>query len=151
MKGIDEMARAGGDLRPVWREAQPLIRDDLYDHFEKAIGPGGTWQKRAPSSEARILQGAGTRRKRGARKGLPTARGAKRLRNQLGRLKTAWLVTIRGGFIEFRNRVWWSDIHYEGGVAGKGSRIPARPFAFVSQRVLDTVATKVVDFIRSKW
>jgi phage gpG-like protein len=148
--GLDAMVRAGRDLRPVWQRARKDLRDDLKQHFDEAKGPDGTWAPRAQSSIDRILR-TGGRRKNVTKKGVVKKRAARRLKNQLGRLRTAWRITYNARQIEAASIVKWAGVHQWGGTAGRGSRIPARPFAWASDALVGKIAVGVRDHIARGW
>ena len=150
LDGLDAMVRAGRDLRPVWRAAKKDLREDLKQHFADARGPDGAWAPRAQSSVERIL-GAGGRRRNVTRKGAVKKGAARRLKNQLGRLRTAWRITYSARQIEATSSVKWAGVHQYGGTAGHGSSIPARPFAWVSDVLLGKIAISVRDHIAKGW
>lgn len=117
------------DLRPAWKEARKPVRADQRAHAKAQEGPGGAWQARSSSTKSR----AGGRRTR-----------ARRL---LGRLPSAIGVGYDRRKLTVRSLVRWSAIHQEGGTAGHGARIPARPFLWVSDSLLEHVAGVVAKVV----
>lgn len=59
----------------------------------------------------------------------------------LGRLPAAVRAKAERRRLVFRWAAKWSNVHNEGGRAGNGARIPARPFAWVADKALDATAT----------
>lgn len=150
MDGLDKMVRAGKDLRPVWKAVRRGLFDDLHQHFSDRQGPEGAWAPRAQSSVERLLQPHGGK-SRITRKGTLKRKYARILVNQLGRLKSWWLIKYDRGSLSATSGAKWSGIHQEGGVAGRGARIPARPFAWVSGSFLGAVADHVLEHIGKVW
>lgn len=150
--GINAMARAGKNMRPVFQGARKAIKADLEDHFDRASAPGGAWPGRAASTLERIRERRGSVRKRGARKGQLTKRGERRVANQLGRLKWAWKVTVEKSRIEFRSRGGkMADAQNEGATVGKGAVIPKREFAWLSEAIVVKFADAMREHIRRAW
>lgn len=140
---IRDLVRAGRDLRPIFRAIRPRVRDDLKQHFEQRQGPDGAWAPRAASSVARIISRGGLI-KRGKRKGQLKKRTARRLANQLGRLKYAWAYQVSADQLVAVNRVLWAIAQHDGDVVGHGSRIPARPFAWASDGLKQAFRSSIV-------
>lgn len=148
--GLNEMVKAGRDLRPVFKDARKDLRVDLKAHFDAASGPDGAWAPRAPSTVARILSTGGHRRNV-TRKGKVKKGAARRLANQLGRLKSAWRITYDKGQLVATSNVKWAGIHQFGGMAAKRALIPARPFAWVSDVFLGALSVSVAAHVARGW
>lgn len=126
-RGLDAIERRVRALGSVFKELKAPLRLDQRDHAKRREGPDSGW---APRSQATLdRQRAGRRR----------------LRRPMGRLPTAVAYTATGTAVEARSRALWSGIHQEGGVAGKGSRIPARPFLWVSESMLELARAKILE------
>jgi hypothetical protein len=152
LDGLREMAKRGSDLRPVFKQFRGVIKEDLADHFDRSMGEDGKWAPRAPSTIERIMGLHGSTYKRGKRAGSPTKRGQKRLDNQLGKLKTSWSVRLTPRLLEFRSKAGLiADVQTRGGTVGKGSVIPARPFAYISEPVIEQFANVTADFVSKGW
>lgn len=149
-EGLDALVRAGRDLRPVWREVRGGLRGDLKNHFDQRQGPEGAWAPPAASTIERLLRQGG-RSANINRKGQLKRRAARRLANQLGRLKSAWTIAYTRGSLTGESKAPWSGIHQDGGVAGRGARIPARPFAWVTDSFLGVVADSVLKYLGKAW
>lgn len=111
------------DLRPAWKEARKPLREDIKAHRKAQEGPGGSWPGRSPLTARR----AGAKRKR-------------RPRKLLGKLPTALQTKSDRARVAMISRVRWSAVHQDGGTAGHGARIPARPFLWASDGVLKAIA-----------
>jgi phage gpG-like protein len=113
------------DLRKAWREAKKPLRLDQRDHAKRQEGPSGAWPGRSPLTTARRSRGAGKR---------------KRARKLLGRLPSALTSKSTRTGVSVFSRAKWSAVHQEGGKAGNGARIPARPFLWASAEVLEAIS-----------
>ena len=127
--------RAAGDLAPAWRKAKAPARVDLRDHRARNIGPDGPWPARSPFT----LQRARSKARKGARQ------SGKRARRILGKLPTALKMDVSARALTIKSRVKWAAIHQEGGRAGRGSKIPPRPFLWASDRLLETIGRIIMD------
>jgi phage gpG-like protein len=143
MRSLARAAKAGKDLRPVWKAMRPLLKADLADHAQKQQGPDGAWPRRAASSTAKIIGATGGLvRLRGGRSG-PMRMRKRTLRRlsqpMLGRfrLPNTYQWSMTGQALRATSRVEWSGIHQEGGRAGRGALIKARPFAWASDGLVD--------------
>lgn len=123
LRAFDRMriALRNPDLRPAWKEARPVLRKDQREHAKKQEGPEGSWAPRAASTKARAGRNGRARRMMGR---LPTANRQKDERSRKIMSST----------------VAWSAVQATGGRVGRGSRLPARVFLYVSDRALETVA-----------
>jgi phage gpG-like protein len=115
-KGLDAMGRRG--LRPLMAELKKPLKLDQKDHSKKRAGPEALWAPRAASTMARMRI------------------GGHRARKPLGRLTGAVSYTADATAVRGISRVLWSGIHQDGGTVGRGSRIPARPFLWISDDML---------------
>lgn len=110
------------DLRPAFKESRKPLRQDQRDHAKKQAGPGGSWPPRASSTKVRA------------------AAGRRRKKKLLGRLPTALTTKHDRKKLVMRSLVRWSLVHWQGGRAGHGARIPARVFLWASEHALETVS-----------
>lgn len=117
LRGIDAMTRRNV-LAPAFRALKAPLRLDQREHSNAQAGPEGGWAARASSTLARHKY----------KPRLP--------RKLLGRLPRAVKYLASGRGLTGESMVGWSAIHQEGGVAGHGSRIPARPFLWISDKML---------------
>lgn len=125
-EGYDEMSAAGRDLRPVWREVKPLVREDVRDHFKTREGPDDTWPPRDKAS-----------------------RGQRRM--LLGRLRTAWSFEIFPRLLRIVSKVPWSGVHQDGGRAGHGASIPQRVHMYFSEKFLDVLVDRLAEHLVRRW
>jgi phage gpG-like protein len=144
MRGADRKFKkaklAAGDLRPVFRQMKPVLKTDVARHFNNQQGPNGPWPGRSRGQWRKIRGRKGNTYKRGKRAGALNAKGIKKYRAQLGRLRGVYTWRTAKQRMEMHSRVPWSGIHQEGGVAGRGSRIPARTFLWAGPVAMYTYA-----------
>ncbi len=106
-------------MRKTFIELKKPLRVDQKDHAKSKAGPEGAWVPRSLHTQPK--------------------RARRRL---LGRLPNAVSYTTTATSLTAKSRIAWSGVHQDGGTAGRGSRIPARPFLWISSTVLD-VAQKL--------
>jgi phage gpG-like protein len=167
VRGFEAVGRAARDLRPAWKDIRPFVRQDLREHFASAESPMGTWPKWAASTMerfrgARRSVGPGpyshehrdrvhARHKNTRADGRLNAGGIRRLQNMLGRLKSAWRFLSSRMELAAESLVSWADVHQVGGVAGHGSEIPARAFAWASSLLTFKVAGRIAQHMQEAW
>lgn len=126
--GLDLKASA---MRPVFNELRAPLREDQKEHAQQEQGPEGKWPARSRKTMARL----------GARRRGRTAKGRRRSRRRpgrlLGRLPGILDVRARSTSLSAESKAKWSGIHQDGGTAGRGARIPPRPFLWISDRFFD--------------
>lgn len=92
------------------------------------------------SAEASLFEGRGADRQRvslAARVQRAEARATGKI---LGRVALSFKSTVRGGRLTRESKIPWAGVHNEGGAAGHGATIPARPFLFIEERDVDVLA-----------
>ncbi|MCA9678831.1 MAG: phage virion morphogenesis protein [Myxococcales bacterium] len=128
LRAYEAMGKAAErGLAPAFREMKKPLRADQRAHAKGKEGPDGAWPPRA----ARTIEA------------LRAARRSKRIRGRrklLGKLPGAIKVYADARKVVARSHVAWSGIHQDGGVAGRGARIPARPFLWLSDEMVATAA-----------
>lgn len=134
-RGLEALYAKGRDTRPVLASMRVPARRDQVQHGRAQSGPEAKWKPRAAST----TEGRSKRRRRIRR------------RRILGRLSSAVVTRVARGGLVVESQVAWSEIHQSGGVAGRGSKIPARPFLWWSQQILDEVAGRIVEHIGRAW
>lgn len=125
--GFDRMAKQGRTLGKAFRILKPDLRADQKDHAARASGPDGAWPARATATASKLARSS--RRYLGKRR-------RKSSKRPLGRLVTAVMYMASNAGLVARSRVPWSGVHQEGGKVGRGATIPARPFLWISERML---------------
>lgn len=134
------MEAAAKRLRPAWSSLRRPMRDDQADHAKAQAGPDGKWPKNSAKTVERRRQAA-----RGRRRAMKAAKtkakfSNKRRQFRAGRLlgslpnRTVKVQQLGSDGLLAISKVKWSGVHQEGGRAGRGSRIPARPFLWLSDR-----------------
>lgn len=144
--GLDAMVRQGKDLRPVWKIVRGGLRKDLASHFATRSSPDGAWPPPAPATIEKMLSRGG-RKKNVTRRGVLKRGAAKRLANQLGRLKSWFVIRSNAAAITATSGADWSPVHQDGGTAGRGARIPKRTFAWVTDSFVGAVADQILHHI----
>ena len=124
--GLDRMARQGKNLAKAFRILKPDLHADQRDHAARQAGPDGHWPARATGTSARMAKG---RRYLGRQRRRLT-------RRPLGRLITAVTYSASNAGVFATSRVPWSGVHQNGGKVGRGAVIPARPFLWLSDRIV---------------
>jgi hypothetical protein len=119
------MQRRARQLGPAFQELKKPLRLDQRDHAKKRHGPDTLWAPRAASTTARLLT------------------GGHRPKKLLGRLPTAVSYTASATGVRGVSRAKWSAAQQDGATVGHGSRLPARPFLWISDEML----TKAEDVI----
>jgi phage gpG-like protein len=123
-------------LLDAMKDLRKPFRADQVEHARHQEGPDGAWPKRATHAE-RAQRHRGRRRKRASRRRL------------LGRLPGAITLRYDRDSIVITSKVAWSAIHQDGGRAGHGAKIPARPFLWVSPRMekiaIGTIEQALID------
>ena len=151
-KATRRMIKAGADMRPAFRKARPSFRKDQREHMKaQESSSGGAWPKLAASTKEKRIS-------KGGRAGKFTKRGklrkpARRKLNRIlsGRLNVGAKVAVKQREMTFTSRAKWAGIHQEGGVAGKGSRIPKREFLWVSDPFLRKFVATAGEHLRAAW
>jgi hypothetical protein len=154
LRGLDAMKARGMDLRPVFSGVRKALKDDQAEHFQNAEGPDGPWQPRAASTEARAAhQMLNATRRRGKLRGTRQRRSRANRRRPLGRFRavSAYRFIVTRQSLEMRPRGPWAGVHQFGGVVGKGSVIPARPFLWASDSLVDAFEHALVGHLRGAW
>lgn len=132
-RAMREIERRAVDAAPLYRELGKAARRDQREHQARQAGPDGRWPEIDPDTRS-------ARRRKGRRR--------KRL---LGRLPTALRVRPDRDGIVIRSQVRWSSVHQDGGVVGRGARIPARSFLWWSGDFLDLAADSLLAYALRGW
>lgn len=117
---VDVGLAAMGDPKlaaDIARDLKKPLRADQRDHARQQEGPDGKWPKRKLGGRRRVL----------------------------GKLPAAIKVTARGSMVSAVSRASWSGAHQDGAVVGRGARLPARPFLWLSNELLELAHDVAVD------
>lgn len=117
-RSLEKRARA---LGPVFRELKGPLRADQKAHQDAETGPDGKW----PQRSAATIEKLRAQRRRG---------------RPLGRLPSSTTYTSGNFGLVGESRVPWSGAHQAGAHTGRGAKLPARPFLWLSK---DMVARAV--------
>lgn len=153
LRGLDLMRARGADLRAVFRDVKEWLKPEIAEHFDAAEGPEGPWAPRAASTIARARQNRGFTRRAGKRRGQMTKRGERWAGRQLGRFRAvnAYRISVTRQSLTMQAKGAWAGIHQYGGVANHGAKIPARPFLWVGEILLDRFANRIVEHVVEGW
>lgn len=143
--GLRRLQLAGKDLRPVWNRTRKVLRQDQKEHANAQAGPDSAW---VPLAKSTLEHRSVKKRKlgRARAKKLPSPR-----RKLLGRLPGQLDIKYDANRIVGFSRVPWAYVHFKGGRAGHGARMPGRQFYWASNRLLRTVARLTVDYMVGAW
>ena len=144
-RGLAGLIRASRDLLPMFREARKPLRADQIEHARQQMGPDGKWPARSPFTEERQRRRATGRKAKQRKKA--------RRRRMLGKLPGAIKVTADRNRVAATSLVPWSAVHQRksGGIVGRGSRIPGRPFLWPSHKLVLIVARLAVAHLGRGW
>ena len=130
---IRELERRGQDLKPALRIIGKEMRLDTRDHARAKAAPDGKWAPRAAETIRAARKGSG------------------RARRFMGRLTTAVDYIAQNKQVIGRSKVPWSGAHQEGAIVGKGVKLPARPFLWISENLLEVSSRVLQRFILNGW
>lgn len=152
-RSMSDVERRSKLLAPAFRELRVPLRRDQARHAKDQAGPGGSWPPRSPFTEARRKSRNRGRRVTKAMKVIGLAKSKRRPtpKRILGRLPGAVIYTVGQLFIRATSRVPWSGIHQRGGRAGRGVKIPAREFLWLSMLLLETTSSVLARYVAKGW
>jgi phage gpG-like protein len=136
-RGLAAMIHAGKDRAALSALAKPMKKDQRA-HGRESLGPEGKWKAHAPSTRLRDRT------------------GGKRLRARKGRLLGSLplrsvTVKVTGDELIAFSKVPWAGIHQHGGTAGRGAKIPAREFLWLSETFFSEATEILHDRIMDGW
>lgn len=148
-KGFSQVQSRCRALGPYFSRMGRELRADQAEHAKAKAGPDGPWVKladgtRSARRKARARLKAGGKRRPGS-KSRPTARGI------LGRLPKAIRVRPSRSEVSVESTVAWSGVHQHGGKAGKGAKIPARPYLWMSEDFRNRAASELIKHAWKDW
>jgi phage gpG-like protein len=135
--GLRDVRRAGRNLPEVFRRLRAPMRRDQVDHARQEEGPEGSWPARR--GERAVVRRGKRRRSR-----------ARSIR-LLGRLPDAIDIRAAGVTVFARSRVKWARAHADGDVVGRGARLPARSFLWISDELADEANRQLGDHLGKAW
>lgn len=163
--GLKQMGSRASGLAKAFRQLRIMLRADLAAFAAREASPAGPWPKRAQSTMDRVLQRAGQhtyvnreRRRRGHSGPLQQGTSVtRRVTEPLGKLplgRPGSRMTTTTHLAELIAKSPVRDvsiIQNEGGTAGRGSRIPARGYVFLSPGFLDRARDHLAEFVYEGW
>lgn len=145
--GIRDVAKAAELLPRVFKRLVGDMRRDQQEHAQKEEGPDGTrWPARTSQATPKLF--AKAKRKT---KTQPARFEIVKYGGLLGALPDMIQVRSLGLSVWARHPVAWATAHADGGVVGRGSRLPARPFLYVSQGLADRAVEMINDALHGAW
>jgi phage gpG-like protein len=136
------MAQAGKSRAGLQALKAP-IKQDQKEHAQAQEGPEGKWKPRSPASVARAKLGRGAgskRRMRGPNRKLLASLPRRTIQ-----------VKVQARRIIVLSKVPWAGVHQHGGTAGRGAKIPARPFLWFSQQFLEQAQAMLIARVAKAW
>jgi hypothetical protein len=121
------------DQKRVFRDARKPVRVDLREHAKGQAGPRGRWPGLAASTLERKARGR---------------HGARRL---LGRLPNAVKMEHGPTFVRAKSAVRWARAHAEGLQVGRGARLRARRWMWISRNLRREVARMLRAAVMRAW
>jgi phage gpG-like protein len=137
--GIGKVLGRAEALGQAFRLLERPLRDDQRDHGRSQEGPDGKWPARSPATLGRLRHRSGGKRR------------VRRARRVLGMLPTTLRVLSSPRRVLAASKVRWAALHQEGGRVGRGAKVPARPFLWVSPEMLDRAVEVLAEHLRSGW
>ena len=113
-KGFAKMTRAGRNLRPVWNQLEPAMKQDQLDHFKLQEGVDGPW---APLAAATLKRRRGRRGKKVFSKKFAKGFSIIKAAREMAAL----------------SKIPYAAAHRDGETVGKGAQLPAREFLYLSE------------------
>jgi len=158
-RGLELMEGRRKSLVRVFRKLRPVLRDELRAAADGQSSPEGSWPRRARSTEDKVEKRASThtftrkhkKPKIGPRR---VETSTRKMTGLLGKLPETVATRTRGGMFAAligESKIEWAGVHNAGGVVGRGSVIPARPFVFLSPAFKQRAAIDISKFVAEGW
>jgi phage gpG-like protein len=142
-RAFSETSRRARNLTSVWRQSAPELKADIRETGRKRQGPDGAWEPLAPATQAKRRQ---QRQSPGGKKWR-----RKLARATLGQLRMQFDIEWGPKFIRAISRIPWSGVHQEGGIVGRGAKIPARVHMWASEKFLGELVERVLDHVTRRF
>ncbi len=140
-RGLAAMVQAGKSPRQAFKLLRLPSKADQIEHGKKMEGPSGAkWQPRAASTVRRAKNAKSRKRAKTA---------TRRILNSLPRRALSAVAT--GSALVVASKVPWAGIHQHGGTAGRGAKIPARPFIYFSDEFIEKALVVLRAHIILSW
>jgi phage gpG-like protein len=141
-KGFDRMMSAAEKTRRFYNVMKPPVRSDIKQHGLDERGPDGPWPARDPDYVAgRTWKGRGGKSLKRRRKRAP--------KQMLGKLTKSIRMRATREALIISSPISWAGIHQDGGIAGRGSVIPERPFLYLSDDLVEQASSVYAAFVKS--
>lgn len=152
-RAIETLEQRAARLGPAFRELRKPFRGDQHGHARGEEGPGGKWPARSPLTEARRLARNRGVRMTKAMKVIALKKPTKRAtpRRILGRLPGAVMYKVGELFIRATSRAKFGGAHQKGATVGRGSKLPARMFLWISDGLLSTARDVLGNYVVKGW
>lgn len=145
-RGIREMERRAKMFAPAFQRLKKPLRDDQRNHAIAQDGPEGKWPPR------KSKYGSRTQKRDSGGRFLKGKRGKRKPAGKLlGALPGATRYRVETDSVRAFSPVPWAGIHQEGGTAGRGAKIPARPFLWLSDALLRVADEVIAEHIAEPW
>jgi phage gpG-like protein len=151
-RGIRAMRRRAALLGPVFRELRPALRRDQTEHARRQEGPQGKWPKRAASTMGRVDARASVRvtRRKDKKSGKRVTRRVKQTK-PLGTLPRTVKAKAEADRVYAKSPVPWALAHQLGERVGRGVKLPARPFLWISDKLLRKAGELIEKRLADAW
>lgn len=138
-RGLAALRARAADLAPAFRDLRKPLRVDIREHARAKEGPDNAWPAKSPFT---------LERERRARARAGRKRGGRRL---LGRLPGALTIAADRTRVIAVSKARWSSVHQDGGKVGRGARVPARPFLWVSGKLRELARKRLEGHVLGGW
>ncbi len=98
------------------------------------------------STEATLFEGASAEKQKASLAGRMGRARDRAGEKMLGKIAGSFRSAIRGGTLTIESKIPWAGIHNEGGQAGHGATIQARPFIYLEPQDIDVL----VEILRNR-
>ena len=128
MRRIGKLLKEMGNLEPVFADFGEYMVNEIQERFDDESGPDGTgWDDLKPATWRR--------------KKIP------KVLTETSRLRDSIAYKAERRRVRIGTNVVYAAIHQLGGTAGRGAKIPARPFLGVNSRDLTELEDIMKDYL----
>lgn len=125
---LGELLDQLGDLEPVFADFGEYMVNEIQERFDDESGPDGTgWADLKPATWRR--------------KKIP------KILTETRRLRDSIIYKAEPRKLRIGTNVIYGAIHQLGGTAGRGAKIPARPYLGVSSKNLEELEASLEDYL----
>jgi len=149
---LADVTLRGKRMAPAFRELRAPMRRDQSAHAKQQEGPSGAWPGRSPMTEARRKARNRGRRVTKAAKAIGLGKKPRSTPKKiLGRLPRAVVYTIGELWIRATSRVPWSGAQQDGLRVGRGVKLPARTFLWLSDQLIGITKDVLSTYVMKGW